>query len=107
MPKITFIEHDGTVHVVDAAVGDTLMEAALKGSVSGIVGECGGACTCATCLVHVDPAWVAKTGSRNEEEEAQLDFAFDVQETSRLACQIKVTDDLEGLVVRTPAYQGR
>lgn len=107
MPKITFIEHDGTVHVVDATAGDTLMEAALKGGVSGIVGECGGACTCATCLVHVDPAWTGKTGSRNEEEEAQLDFAFDVQENSRLACQIKVTDDLEGLVVRTPVYQGR
>lgn len=107
MPKITFVEHDGTVHVVDAVVGDTLMEVALKGGVSGIVGECGGACTCATCLVHVDPAWIAATGSRNEEEEAQLDFAFDVRENSRLACQIKVTDALEGLVVHTPSYQGR
>lgn len=107
MPKITFIEHDGTVHVVEATAGETLMEAALKGSVSGIVGECGGACTCATCLVHVDPVWVERTGSRNDEEEAQLDFAFDVQPNSRLACQIKVTEALDGLVVRTPAYQGR
>ncbi len=107
MPKITFIEHDGTVHVVDAELGDTVMEAALKGGVTGIVAECGGACTCATCLVHVEPAWLEKTGVRNEEEEAQLDFAFDVKPNSRLACQIKVSDALDGLVVHTPAYQGR
>ena len=107
MPKITFIEHDGTVHQVDAEVGATVMEAALKGGVTGIVAECGGACTCATCLVHVDPAWVERTGARTSEEEDQLDFAFDVQPNSRLACQIKVTDTLDGLVVRTPAYQGR
>lgn len=107
MPKITFIEHDGTVHAVDAELGDTVMEAALKGGVTGIVAECGGACTCATCLVHVEPAWLEKTGVRSEEEEAQLDFAFDVKPNSRLACQIKVTEALDGLVVHTPAYQGR
>ncbi|RTL63228.1 MAG: 2Fe-2S iron-sulfur cluster binding domain-containing protein [Hyphomicrobiales bacterium] len=107
MPKITFIEHDGTVHTVDAEIGSNLMETALRGGVSGIVGECGGACTCATCLVHVEPEWVERTGARNEEEEAQLDFAFDVKPNSRLACQIKVTEALDGLVVRTPAYQGR
>jgi 2Fe-2S ferredoxin len=107
MPKITYIEHDGTVHEVDAEVGSTVMEAALKGGVTGIVAECGGACTCATCLVHVDQAWAAKTGERTEEEEGQLDFAFDVQPTSRLSCQIKVTEALDGLIVRTPAYQGR
>ncbi|MDX2203005.1 MAG: 2Fe-2S iron-sulfur cluster-binding protein [Hyphomicrobiaceae bacterium] len=107
MPTITFIEHDGTVHHVDAAIGDTLMETALKGGVAGIVGECGGACTCATCLVHVEPEWTARTGRRTEEEEAQLDLAFDVRETSRLACQIRVTEALDGLAVRTPSYQGR
>ena len=107
MPKITFIEHDGTVHEVDATVGDTVMEAALKGGVTGIVAECGGACTCATCLVHVEPEWVERTGHRNGEEEDQLDFAFDVKPNSRLSCQIRVTEDLDGLIVRTPAYQGR
>lgn len=107
MPKIIFIEHDGTVHTVDADIGATVMEVALKGGVTGIVGECGGSCTCATCLVHVEPEWVARTGSRNSEEEDQLDFAFDVKPNSRLACQIKVTEELDGLVVRTPAYQGR
>ena len=107
MPKITYIEHDGTTHTVEAEIGATVMETALKHSVTGIVAECGGSCTCATCLVHVDEAWADKVGSRSEEEEDQLDFAFDVQPTSRLSCQIKVTEALDGLVVRTPAYQGR
>jgi len=107
MPKITYIEHDGTAHTVDAEVGATVMETALRHSVGGIVAECGGGCTCATCLVHVDESWVDKVGARTEEEEDQLDFAFDVRPNSRLSCQIKVTEELDGLIVRTPAYQGR
>ena len=107
MPKITYIEHDGTVHTVNAEIGDSVMETALKAGVAGIVAECGGSCTCATCLVHVDEAWSDRVGSRSEEEEDQLDFAFDVKPNSRLSCQIKVTDELDGLIVRTPAYQGR
>ncbi len=107
MPKITFIEHDGTVHTVDAEVGATVMETALRNSVGGIVAECGGSCTCATCLVHVDEAWTDRTGERSAEEEDMLDFAFDVRPNSRLSCQIKVTEALDGLVVRTPSYQGR
>jgi 2Fe-2S ferredoxin len=107
MPKITFIEHDGTTHEIEAEVGSTVMESALKGGVTGIVAECGGSCTCATCMVYVDEAWLEKTGTRSEEEEDQLDFAFDVKPNSRLSCQIKVTEALDGLVVRTPAYQGR
>jgi ferredoxin, 2Fe-2S len=107
MPKITFIEHDGTVHAVEAETGSTVMESALRNSVSGIVAECGGCCSCATCLVHVDEAWADRVGTRSAEEEDMLDFAYDVQPTSRLACQITVTPLLDGLVVRTPAYQGR
>jgi len=107
MPRITYIEHDGTTHTVEAEVGATVMETALKGGVTGIVAECGGSCTCATCMVYVDDAWRDKVGARTEEEEDQLDFAFDVRESSRLSCQIKVTEELDGLVVRTPAYQGR
>ena len=107
MPKITYIEHDGTTHTVDAEIGATVMETALKHSVTGIVAECGGSCTCATCMVYVDEAWIEKVGKRNDEEEDQLDFAFDVKPNSRLACQIKVTEELDGLVVHTPAYQGR
>jgi ferredoxin, 2Fe-2S len=107
MPKITYIEHDGTPRTVEGEVGSTVMETALKNDVPGIVAECGGSCTCATCLVHVDDSWAAKTGARSEEEEDQLDNAFDVRPTSRLSCQIQVTDELDGLVVHTPSYQGR
>ena len=107
MPKITCIEHDGTTHTAEAEIGATVMETALKGGVTGIVAECGGGCTCATCMVYVDEARTAKVGKPNAEEEDQLDFAFDVKPNSRLSCQIKVTEDLDGLIVRTPAYQGR
>ena len=107
MPKITFIEHDGAVHTVEAEIGSTVMETALRNDVGGIVAECGGACTCATCVVHVDEAWSAIVGPPSAEEEDMLDFAFEVKPTSRLSCQIKVTQALDGLIVRTPAYQGR
>ncbi len=107
MPKITFIEHDGTVHTVEAELGSTVMETAMKGGVASIVAECGGACSCATCLVHVDEKWFPVVGPPSPEEEDMLDFAFEVKPTSRLSCQIKVTDALDGLIVHTPSYQGR
>jgi len=107
MPKITYIEHDGTVHTVDAELGATVMETALRNDISSIVAECGGGCSCATCLVHVDEAWTAVVGQPSAEEEDMLDGAFEVKPNSRLSCQIKVTGELDGLIVRTPAYQGR
>lgn len=107
MPKVTFIEHDGTVHTVEAELGATVMETALRNDVSSIVAECGGGCTCATCMVYVDDAWSAIVGPPSSDEEYQLDSAFEVKPTSRLSCQIKMTEELDGLVVRTPAYQGR
>ncbi|HXX25144.1 MAG TPA: 2Fe-2S iron-sulfur cluster-binding protein [Pseudolabrys sp.] len=107
MPKITFIEYDGTVHTVEAELGSTVMETAIKNDIGGIVAECGGGCTCATCLVHVDEKWFPVVGPPSEEENQMLDTAFEVKETSRLSCQIKVTEALDGLVVRTPSYQGR
>jgi ferredoxin, 2Fe-2S len=107
MPKITFVEHDGTTHTVDAEVGATVMETAIRNNVTGIVAECGGSCTCATCLVHVDEAWFGRLGERSSEEEDMLDFAFEVKPTSRLSCQIVVDEAVDGLVVHTPAYQGR
>jgi 2Fe-2S ferredoxin len=107
MPKIIFIEHDGTCHEIEADVGSSVMEAALRNGVTGIVAECGGSCTCATCLVHVDEAWSMLVGKPSPEEEDMLDFAFEVKPASRLSCQIKVTEELDGLVVYTPAYQGR
>lgn len=105
MPKITFIEQDGTPHEVEAEVGMTVMEAAVKNSVPGIEAECGGACSCATCHVYVDNEWREKTGQPDEMEEDMLDFAFDVRDSSRLSCQIKVTEELDGLVVTVPEKQ--
>jgi 2Fe-2S ferredoxin len=107
MPKITFIEYDGTVHDVEAEPGETVMEAAMRSSIASIVAECGGSCTCATCHVYVDEAWLPKTGERSLEEDEQLDNAYDVRANSRLSCQIKMSDELDGITVRTPSYQGR
>jgi ferredoxin, 2Fe-2S len=107
MPQITYIAHDGTTHQVEAEVGSTVMETAIRNGVTGIVAECGGACACATCHVYVDEAWFERLPKRSPEEEDMLDFAFDAKPNSRLSCQIKVEPALDGLVVRTPAYQGR
>ncbi|MBI4275465.1 MAG: 2Fe-2S iron-sulfur cluster binding domain-containing protein [Rhizobiales bacterium] len=107
MPKITFIDHDGHAKTVEAEIGATVMETAQRNGIEGIVAECGGSCTCATCMVHVDEAWTATVGQPSSEEEDMLDTAYDVRPSSRLSCQIKVTENLDGLVVRTPAYQGR
>jgi 2Fe-2S ferredoxin len=106
-PKITYIEYDGTERTVEAELGATVMETALRNDIAGIVAECGGGCTCATCLVHVDEAWFEVVGKASEDEEYMLDSAFEVKPTSRLSCQIQVTEALDGLIVRTPAYQGR
>jgi 2Fe-2S ferredoxin len=105
MPKITYITHDGHEHVVDAEVGSTVMENAVRNTVPGIEAECGGACACATCHVYVDEAWYAKVGAPEPMEEDMLDFAYDVRPTSRLSCQIKVKPDYDGLVVRVPERQ--
>ncbi|MBN8920828.1 MAG: 2Fe-2S iron-sulfur cluster binding domain-containing protein [Rhizobiales bacterium] len=105
MPKITFIDAQGASRSVEAEVGSTVMEAALKNAVPGIDAECGGACACATCHVYVEPEWFETVGGPSPMEEDMLDFGYDVRENSRLSCQIKVTDALDGLVVRTPERQ--
>lgn len=105
MAKITFIQPDGSQTTIDATPGMTVMEAAKLNNIPGIEAECGGACACATCHVYVDDAWREKTGKPADMEEDMLDFAFDVQEASRLSCQIKVTNALDGLVLRVPAKQ--
>ncbi len=105
MTKITFIQPDGESQTVEAENGLTVMEAAKLNDIAGIEAECGGACACATCHVYVDEAWRDKTGKAADMEEDMLDFAFDVREGSRLCCQIKITDALDGLVVRVPAKQ--
>jgi 2Fe-2S ferredoxin len=106
MPKITFIDPDGTARTVDGEVGATVMETAIRNAVPGIEAECGGACACSTCHVYVDDAWRERVGGPSPMEEDMLDFAFDVRPTSRLSCQIRVTDALDGLVVTTPERQG-
>jgi ferredoxin, 2Fe-2S len=105
MAKITFVQPDGKSQTVTADPGMTVMEAAKKNLIDGVEAECGGACACATCHVYVDAAWLAKVGKPAAMEEDMLDFAFDVRDESRLACQIKVSDAIDGLIVKVPAKQ--
>jgi ferredoxin, 2Fe-2S len=105
MPKIIYIDAQGQTRSVEAETGSTVMENAIKNGIPGIEAECGGACACATCHVHVDEAWRARVGEPSPMEEDMLDFGFEVQADSRLSCQIKVTEELDGLVVRTPERQ--
>ena len=105
MAKITYIGFDGTKYDVDAEDGSTVMEAAIKNGVPGIEAECGGACACATCHVYVDDNWTSKTGEPEPMEEDMLDFAYDVRPTSRLSCQIRVSNELDGLIVTVPDRQ--
>ena len=105
MAKITFITHDGETHTADITPGWSLMEGAVKNQVPGIDADCGGACACATCHVYVDPAWTPALPPKNDVEEAMLDFAQAAAPNSRLSCQIQVTSELEGLVVRLPVSQ--
>ena len=106
MTKVTFKDAAGASRTVEADEGSTVMEAAIRNDVAGIVAECGGSCACATCHVYVDEAWLDKLPKAGPLEEDMLDFAFDVRPTSRLSCQIKLTADLDGLVVTTPEQQG-
>ena len=105
MPKVTFIEHNGKRHEVTAETGLSLMRAAIDNNVPGIDADCAGQCACGTCHVYVDTSWREATGVRNETEDAMLNFAAALQENSRLACQIPITDALDGLVVSMPDGQ--
>jgi 2Fe-2S ferredoxin len=105
MVKITYIDSGGTARTVEAEVGSTVMETAIKNGVPEIEAECGGACACSTCHLYVDEAWRERTGEPSPMEEDMLDFAFEVQPNSRLSCQMKVRPDFDGLVVRTPERQ--
>lgn len=106
MPKITFFDSDGESEIVDAEAGISLMEAAIYHGVEGIVAECGGNRLCATCHVYVSKEWVERLTPREEgEEELLAELAVDRRENSRLSCQIRLTDELDGLVVTTPVRQ--
>ena len=105
MPKIKYIEHNGEAREAEVPTGWSVMEGAVKNLIPGIDADCGGACACATCHVYVDPAWADKLPPKSDMEETMLDFAQELQPNSRLSCQIRVTDELEGLTVRTPKSQ--
>jgi len=105
MAKITFIDSKGAPRTVEGDIGATVMETAIKNAIPEIEAECGGACACSTCHVYVDEAWREKTGEPTPMEEDMLDFAYEVKPNSRLSCQMKITDELDGLTVTTPSRQ--
>ena len=105
MPKITYIDSSGKEREVEGKNGMTVMETAIKHNIPGIDADCGGACACATCHVYVDEAFTGKVGKPSAMEQSMLDFAENVKENSRLSCQIKIRDDLDGLKVTTPESQ--
>ena len=105
MPKIIFIDHTGERRDVEAKNGTSVMEAAVQNMVPGIDADCGGACACATCHVYVEGDYLSKLKEKDDMEDSMLDFAENVQENSRLSCQILMSDALDGIEVRTPESQ--
>jgi 2Fe-2S ferredoxin len=105
MVAVIFKTHVGKTYEVNAAEGQNLMEAAISNMVPGILGDCGGSCSCATCHVHIDPAWAGRLDPANQTEQELLEMAIDPDETSRLGCQIKLSAELDGLLVKIPASQ--
>jgi ferredoxin, 2Fe-2S len=105
VPKITYVEHNGHEHVVDAVNGTTVMSSAIDNLVPGIDADCGGQCSCATCHVIVTDEWAEVVGPPGHQEESMLDLNPERAPHSRLSCQIPVRDELDGLVVRLPQFQ--
>ena len=106
MPKIKYIEHNGKSHVIDVPNGLSVMEGAIQNNVPGIDADCGGSMACATCQVYVHEKWFSKLKKKEEGEEDMLDMAYQPNKFSRLSCQILVSDELNGLIVRMPLKQG-
>lgn len=106
MAKIMYIEFGGASHTVDVANGASVMEGARDNNIPGIEADCGGACACSTCHVYIDAAWMEKIPEMDEMESDMIDFAYEPdQARSRLTCQLKVTDAMDGLVVQLPEKQ--
>lgn len=105
MPKLTYIEASGAEHAVDAPAGLSAMEVAIRHNIPGIDGDCGGQAACATCHVFVDEEWTGRVGGPSDHEAQMLELAEGAQDNSRLACQIKLEADWDGLVLRMPAAQ--
>ena len=106
MPKVTYITHDGISYATNVEVGQSAMEGAVNHAVPGIDGDCGGNAACATCHVYVEPSWTDRIGAAASDNEAQMLSLTDAAApNSRLACQIKITAALDGLVLHLPAAQ--
>lgn len=107
MPQVTYVDHSGHAQAVDVPVGENVMRGAIYNGIEGIIGECGGGLSCATCHCYVDEAWFGKVGGpvSSVEEELLEQAAAEVKPTSRLSCQIEMTEALDGLVVHTPETQ--
>ncbi len=105
MPKITYIEHNGKSHTVEVPNDLSIMEGAVQNDIPGIDADCGGACACATCHVYIDEKWFSKLPKKEDSEQDMLDVAFEPKKFSRLSCQITVTDELDGIVVKMPSKQ--
>lgn len=105
MTVVTFINHDGDTQEVQVEAGTNLMQAALDNGIDAILGECGGTCSCATCHCYIDEAWIDRVGAPGDMESAMIEGALDPQKNSRLGCQVIVTEELDGLVVRLPESQ--
>ncbi len=105
MPQVTYVQHDGTRTTCRLISGETLLDGALDNAVPGILGQCGGGCTCATCHVYVTSPFFARLDPPHQDEIDILEYVSAPRENSRLACQIRITDDLDGIVVEVPASQ--
>jgi len=105
MPKITYIEDNGKSHTLDVENGLTVMEGAVQNNISGIDADCGGSCSCDNCHVYVNEQWLNKLKKKEDAEEDMLDMAYQPNKLSRLSCQITITSDLDGLVVKMPSKQ--
>lgn len=105
MAKITFIEPDGSEREVEVLEGTSIMQAALDNGVTGIMGDCGGACSCATCHCYIDEGYISQLPGVDAIEASMLDFAIDPQPNSRLGCQVTITETVSGIIVRMPQSQ--
>lgn len=106
MINLVFVDHQGAERAISVEPGGSLMTAAIYNDVPGIEADCGGACACATCHVFIDPAWTGRVGPAGADEAEMLSTASDLRPNSRLSCQIKLSEALDGLKVETPAFQG-
>lgn len=105
MPRIIFIEHDGSRKEVQTEVGQSAMQAAVSNMVPGVIADCGGACSCATCHGYIDEPWIDRVPAASDDESAMLECAMHREDNSRLTCQINITPELDGLVIRLPPSQ--